>query len=141
MQSNNCQPGRAMEIVVISFLAAATSGAGVALIVEGSKPGVRNQAAVYAESLPTATFPLPVSRPATAVKDRPRTAKPTPERTSAPRRMVKPKPARATVKPAPATEFKNCEQLRRVHPGGVEAGHPAYRPRMDRDKDGWACEK
>jgi beta-lactamase superfamily II metal-dependent hydrolase len=59
------------------------------------------------------------------------TTKPTPKPT--------PKPV---TKPAPATQtnFKNCTELRTVYPGGVEKGHPAYQPKMDRDKDGWACE-
>lgn len=38
------------------------------------------------------------------------------------------------------TNFENCTELRRVYPDGVPKGHPAYRPRMDRDKDDWACE-
>lgn len=36
--------------------------------------------------------------------------------------------------------FKNCTELRKVYPEGVPEGHPAYRPKHDRDKDGWACE-
>ncbi len=37
--------------------------------------------------------------------------------------------------------FQNCTELRKVYPKGVPAGHPAYQPKMDRDKDGWACER
>ena len=37
--------------------------------------------------------------------------------------------------------FRNCTALRRVHPRGVPRGHCAYSSRMDRDKDGWACER
>ena len=37
--------------------------------------------------------------------------------------------------------FRNCTALRGVHPNGVERGHCAYSPRMDRDGDGWACER
>lgn len=36
--------------------------------------------------------------------------------------------------------FKNCTELRKVYPNGVPKGHPAYQSKMDRDKDGWACE-
>ena len=37
--------------------------------------------------------------------------------------------------------FRNCTSLRRVHPGGVPRGHCAYSGWMDRDEDGWACER
>ena len=36
--------------------------------------------------------------------------------------------------------YRNCTELRKDHPGSVSASHCAYRSRMDRDKDGWACE-
>ena len=36
--------------------------------------------------------------------------------------------------------YKNCTELRKDHPRGVPKGHCAYQTRMDRDKDGWACE-
>ncbi len=54
-------------------------------------------------------------------------------------------PAKTTVK-APAkktvqTGFKNCTELRKVYPDGVSSSHPAYLPKFDRDKDGWACER
>lgn len=57
--------------------------------------------------------------------------------------VVKPTPKPAT-KPAPAqstrTNFKNCTDLKTVYPDGVPQGHAAYQSKMDRDKDGWACE-
>ena len=37
--------------------------------------------------------------------------------------------------------FANCTELRKVYPDGVPKGHPAYQPKMDRDKDNWACER
>ncbi|VEF47441.1 SPbeta phage DNA nuclease, lipoprotein [Bacillus freudenreichii] len=37
--------------------------------------------------------------------------------------------------------FQNCTELRKVYPNGVPEGHPAYQPKMDRDKDGYACER
>lgn len=37
--------------------------------------------------------------------------------------------------------FANCTELRKVYPDGVPEGHPAYQAKMDRDKDGWACER
>lgn len=37
--------------------------------------------------------------------------------------------------------FKNCKELNKKYPKGVKKGHPAYQDKLDRDKDGWACEK
>lgn len=37
--------------------------------------------------------------------------------------------------------FQNCTELREVFPNGVASDHAAYQPKMDRDKDGWACER
>ncbi|WP_304649767.1 MBL fold metallo-hydrolase [Sporosarcina sp. ACRSL] len=61
---------------------------------------------------------------------------------------AKPSPAakpapKPVTKPAPATQtnFQNCTELRKVYPKGVGKDHPAYQPKMDRDKDGWACER
>lgn len=48
------------------------------------------------------------------------------------------------AKPAPTGKkenFKNCTELRKKYPNGVPEGHPAYQPKMDRDKDGYACER
>ncbi|MFJ8245157.1 thermonuclease family protein [Peribacillus asahii] len=39
------------------------------------------------------------------------------------------------------TSFKNCTELRKVYPNGVSKSHPAYQAKMDRDKDGYACER
>lgn len=66
-----------------------------------------------------------------------RKVKPSPSRTSV---TPKPKPSRTTSPaPEPAT-YANCTELRRAHPDGVPAGHPAYERKHDRDRDGWACE-
>lgn len=37
--------------------------------------------------------------------------------------------------------FKNCTEMRKVYPNGVDSNHPAFESRHDRDKDGWACER
>jgi len=37
--------------------------------------------------------------------------------------------------------FQNCTELRKKYPSGVASDHPAYQSKMDRDKDGFACEK
>ena len=54
-------------------------------------------------------------------------------------------PAPAAARPAPAQAacgpYRNCTALRRDHPNGVRRGHCAYQRRMDRDNDGWACER
>lgn len=36
--------------------------------------------------------------------------------------------------------FQNCTELKKVYPDGVSSDHAAYQPKMDRDKDNWACE-
>ena len=44
--------------------------------------------------------------------------------------------------PTPTVErFKNCTEMRKVHPHGVPSTHPAYEPKHDRDKDNHACEQ
>jgi hypothetical protein len=48
----------------------------------------------------------------------------------------KPKPAKPRVE-----YFANCKDLNKVYPHGVKKGHPAYRLKLDRNKDGWACER
>jgi len=37
--------------------------------------------------------------------------------------------------------FANCTELRKKYPNGVPKGHKAYQAKLDRDKDGYACEK
>ena len=37
--------------------------------------------------------------------------------------------------------FANCTELRKKYPNGVPSDHPAYQPKMDRDKDNFACER
>lgn len=132
------QPNRVVELAMVAFLAAATGGAGVALIAEGSRSGSgQNRAAEYAAIAPIATG-APAATSATV--------KPRKTKTAAPARVTrKPKPRRVTTPRPTATRvpvaYANCGELRRDHPGGVAATHPAYRSKMDRDKDGWACER
>ena len=51
--------------------------------------------------------------------------------------------AKAAAEQASTTteSFANCTELRKVYPNGVSASHPAYDDRLDRDKDGTACER
>jgi micrococcal nuclease len=46
----------------------------------------------------------------------------------------------ATPVSSSQTTFKNCTELKKVYPNGVPKSHPAYQSKMDRDKDGYACE-
>lgn len=48
----------------------------------------------------------------------------------------------AESQPAVQQEYyANCSELNKVYSSGVPADHPAYRARLDKDKDGWACER
>lgn len=61
------------------------------------------------------------------------------------------KPAATTTAPAASTPalasssetefFANCTELRTKYPDGVPSTHAAYQPKMDRDKDNYACER
>lgn len=46
-------------------------------------------------------------------------------------------PKKTTTK----TNFTNCTELREYYPNGVSKSHPAYQEKMDRDHDGYACER
>lgn len=48
-----------------------------------------------------------------------------------------------TTKPSTGSQqnFANCTELRKVYPNGVPKSHKAYQDKMDRDKDGYSCEK
>jgi len=47
-----------------------------------------------------------------------------------------PKPTNNQLK-----KFANCTDLRKVYPNGVPKNHTAYESKMDRDQDGFACER
>lgn len=42
--------------------------------------------------------------------------------------------------PTPTSRFIGCNEARRLGIAPIPRGHPAYRPEMDGDNDGWACE-
>lgn len=46
-----------------------------------------------------------------------------------------------TASSSKKTNFQNCTELRKAYPNGVPSSHPAYQSKMDRDKDGYACER
>ncbi|MGH0797996.1 excalibur calcium-binding domain-containing protein, partial [Bacillus mycoides] len=50
--------------------------------------------------------------------------------------------SKSTINNSGASEsFSNCTELRKKYPNGVPSSHPAYSANLDRDKDGFACEK
>ncbi|EOW9529995.1 excalibur calcium-binding domain-containing protein [Bacillus cytotoxicus] len=50
--------------------------------------------------------------------------------------------SKSTISNSGANEsFSNCTELRKKYPNGVPSSHPAYSAKLDRDKDGFACEK
>ncbi|WP_234882349.1 excalibur calcium-binding domain-containing protein, partial [Bacillus mycoides] len=50
--------------------------------------------------------------------------------------------SKSTINNSGASEsFSNCTELRKKYPNGVPSSHPAYSATLDRDKDGFACEK
>lgn len=60
-----------------------------------------------------------------------------------PQPPVQPQPERVDNAPIPCSQFKNCTELKRVHPDGVRTARLSCakdRNKLDRDKDGWACE-
>ncbi len=81
-----------------------------------------------------ALIPMPEPAPA-----------PAPEPAPAPAPAPAPEPAPAPV-PAPAVApepepyYENCTAARAAGVAPIREGEPGYRGRLDRDKDGWACE-
>lgn len=74
---------------------------------------------------------------AQAVKEKP--AEP------APHTVKTEQPVAPAAKPTPPVQntewFQNCTELRKTYPNGVPSSHPAYQPKMDRDKDDFTCER
>ena len=57
--------------------------------------------------------------------------------------VIQPQPERVDNTAIPCSRFKNCTELRRVHPDGVNTARLSCakdRNKLDRDNDGWACE-
>ena len=58
--------------------------------------------------------------------------------------VIQPQPERVDNTAIPCSRFKNCTELRRVHPDGVNTARLSCakdRNKLDRDNDGWACER
>lgn len=93
-----------------------------------------------------APAPKPVApAPKPPVKPTPKPVAPAPKPTVKP----KPKPSIPTGRPAGPNDivpgapihFKNCTEMRKYYPQGVTKGHPSYKLKHDRDRDGYACER
>ncbi|EKU49894.1 thermonuclease [Staphylococcus massiliensis S46] len=56
---------------------------------------------------------------------------------SQPQQQQQPQPQE---QPAIPVYFGTCGQMRQFYPGGVPSSHPSYSRKLDRDKDGFACE-
>lgn len=87
---------------------------------------------------------LRVAKPApttTAQADTPSTVE-TPPAQATPEPAPEPEPA-PTEEPAPAPDayYANCDEARAAGAAPMMVGEPGYRPGLDRDKDGIACDK
>ncbi|MBW4704618.1 excalibur calcium-binding domain-containing protein [Micromonospora sp. RL09-050-HVF-A] len=69
------------------------------------------------------------------------TGSPTPDDTPTPSPSPSPSPSpKKTSKPKPAPYYKNCDAVRAADDAPLFEGEPGYRPELDRDGDGEACE-
>jgi excalibur calcium-binding domain-containing protein len=78
-----------------------------------------------------------VVQPPAAPAPAPKTATPKP----APPKTTQPAPPKVTPpKPAPAPYYANCTAAKAAGAAPLYRGQPGYRPALDRDNDGIACE-
>ena len=86
--------------------------------------------------------PPPVIQPQPERVDN--TPKPDPAIIQPPPPVIQPEPEKIDNTAIPCSWFKNCTELRKVHPDGVKTARLSCakdRNKLDRDKDGWACER
>ena len=86
--------------------------------------------------------PPPVIQPEPERVDN--TPKPDPAILQPPPPVIQPEPEKIDNTAIPCSRFKNCTELRKVHPDGVKTARLSCakdRNKLDRDKDGWACER
>ena len=106
--------------------------------------GFSEQKAVSKQPVKPAPVPPKTKPTPTPPKEKPVTPTPAPrvEKPVAPAppavQPIAPTPPPAATQPE---RFQNCTELRKTYPNGVPEGHPAYESKMDRDNDGFACEK
>lgn len=58
----------------------------------------------------------------------------------APAATARPKPTKQAPAPPAEVYFKNCSAARAAGAAPIRRGEPGYRPALDRDNDGVACE-
>lgn len=91
-----------------------------------------------AAPLPALPFPLVWATPFVAPAPAPA---PAPVPAAAPAPAPAPAPARVVQQaPAPVHHVANCTEARRLGIAPIYRGDAAYRPALDRDNDGVACE-
>ena len=86
--------------------------------------------------------PPPVIQPEPERVDN--TPKPDPAIIQPPPPVIQPEPEKIDNTAIPCSRFKNCTELRKIHPDGVKTVRLSCakdRNKLDRDKDGWACER
>lgn len=82
---------------------------------------------------PAAPRPTAAPRPAA-------TARPAPRRTTQPTPPPPPRPRTTAPRPPQAVYYPNCAAARAAGAAPLHRGDPGYRPGLDRDGDGIACE-
>jgi Excalibur calcium-binding domain len=107
---------------------AASGAGGAADVVGGNVPAPLVKVPVPVRNAP----PAPAPRPAPPA---PKPVVPAP----APKPVAPPKPVVPAPAP-PASYYGNCSAARAAGAAPLYAGQPGYRPGLDRDKDGVACE-
>jgi len=131
---------------------------GVALLGSSDTPPSPTTAPAYSSTAPaappTTTPPVPPTGPAVVAPDLDPAPAPTAEAVQ-PRRVAEPAevPAERTARPQPATPdesagddggdvyYKNCAAARAAGAAPIQVGEPGYRPALDRDGDGTACDQ
>jgi endonuclease YncB( thermonuclease family) len=83
--------------------------------------------------------PAPAPAPAPVPAPPPAPA-PAPGPDPAPSQTFEAAPAPAPASPAPTGPFANCDAARAAGAAPLHIGEPGYAPKLDRDKDGVACE-
>lgn len=93
-------------------------------------------------TVPVPTVEEPQVVPTQAPAPQPQVRKPVVPQLPAPKPFVKPVPApQPTVVPAPAeVYYPNCAAARKAGAAPLYIGQPGYRPKLDGDHDGIACE-
>ena len=115
--------------------------AGVIVLVGVSQAG-HDDPQPFVPEAPVVTTTAPTTTPAAT----PTAARTTPRPSPSPTRRATPQPTathRRTTAPPPAPApvyYPNCDAARAAGAAPLYRGEPGYRPKLDRDGDGVACE-